>query len=188
MELDRQLLRNRERLIKDNTRCKNRIKAFLKLHGIDIPDIYSKGKWSKKFIVWLQQLKFQTDSGNKAMQIYLAELLFFDNQKKQVDKEVLNLSQSSRYTINVPLLLTIPSIGLLTAMTLLTEFGDVSRFKGLDELCSYCGIVPSCHNSGETEHTGRLSKRGNSTLKRILIECAWVAVKKDPALLLYYKQ
>jgi len=188
LELDRQLLRNRERLIKDNTRCKNRIKAFLKLHGIEIPDAYSNGKWSKKFIAWLQQLRFQTESGNKAIQIYLTELLFLDNQKKLVDKEVLILSKSSRYESNVSLLLTIPSIGLLTAMTLLTELGDISRFKGLDELCSYCGIVPNCHNSGEAEHIGRLSRRGNATLKRILIECAWVAVRKDPALLLYYKQ
>lgn len=76
LELNRQLLRNREWLIKDSTRCKNRIKAFLKLHGVDIPDTYSKGKWSKKFIAWLQQLKFQTHSGNKAMEIYLNELLF----------------------------------------------------------------------------------------------------------------
>jgi len=73
-------------------------------------------------------------------------------------------------------------------MTLLTELGDIGRFRGVDELCSYCGIVPNCHNSGEAEHIGRLSRRGNATLKRILIECAWVAVRKDPALLLYYKQ
>lgn len=188
LELDRQLLRNRERLIKNSTRCKNRIKAFLKLHGIEIPGAYSKGVWSKKFIAWLQQLKFQADSGNKAMQIYVTELMFLEEQKKLVDKEVLILSESPRYNGNVTLLLTIPSIGLLTAMILLTELGDITRFKGLDELCSYCGIVPNCHNSGETERTGGLSRRGNSTLKRMLIECAWVAVRKDPALLLYYKQ
>ena len=188
LELDRQLLRNRERLIKDSTRCKNRIKAFLKLHGIEIPDEYGNGKWSKKFIAWLQQLKFQTESGNKAMQNYLAEFVFLENQKKLVDKEVLALSRSSQYNGNVLLLMTIPSIGLLTAMILLTELGDILRFKGLDELCSYCGIVPNCHSSGEMEHTGGLSRRGNSTLKKLLIECAWVAVRKDPALLLYYKQ
>ncbi|MBX2920658.1 MAG: IS110 family transposase [Chitinophagaceae bacterium] len=56
------------------------------------------------------------------------------------------------------LLVTIPSIALLTAMILLTEIGDIRRFKGLDELCSYCGIVPNCHSSGETEHTGNLTK------------------------------
>ena len=73
-------------------------------------------------------------------------------------------------------------------MILLTEIDDINRFKRLDELCSYCGIVPNCHSSGERESVGELSRRGNAIIKRILIECAWVAVKKDPALLLYYKQ
>jgi transposase len=188
LELDRQLLRTRERLIKDATRYKNRIKALLKLHGIDIPGIYSKGKWSKKFIEWLQKINLQTDSGTRSLQLYLAEFLFLDNQKKQVGADILRLSRSIRYRDNVSLLVTIPSIALLTAMILLTEIGDINRFKRLDELCSYCGIVPNCHSSGETEYTGGLSKRGNTTIKKVLIECAWVAVRKDPALLLYYKQ
>lgn len=55
-------------------------------------------------------------------------------------------------------------------MILLTELGDISRFKGLGELCSYSGIAPNCHNSGETEHTEHLSKRGNATIKRILVD------------------
>ena len=73
-------------------------------------------------------------------------------------------------------------------MILLTELGNIKRFKRLDDLCSYCGIVPNCYNSGETERAGGLTRRGNATVKRVLIECAWVAIKKDPALLLYYKE
>ena len=98
------------------------------------------------------------------------------------------MSKTERYNTNAALLQTIPSIGLLTAMILLTEIGDINRFKRFDELCSYCGIVPNCHSSGESENTGGLSRRGNGTIKTVLIECAWVAIRKDPALLLYYKQ
>lgn len=86
------------------------------------------------------------------------------------------------------LVVTIPSIGLISAMTLLTEIGDIKRFKTIDQLCSYCGLTPLIHNSGETERTGGLSRRGNAFIKPILIECAWMAIRKDPALLLYYKQ
>ncbi|HRP32181.1 MAG TPA: transposase [Agriterribacter sp.] len=149
VELDRQLLRTREQLIADSTRCKNRIKAFLKLHGITIPDEYSNGKWSKKFIVWLQQLKFQTESGNKAMQIYLSEFVLLENQKKLVTKEVLVLSQSSQYNGSVFLLMTIPSIGLLTAMILLTELGDITRFKGVKTLSAF-GLLYSTSNTPKT--------------------------------------
>lgn len=188
LELDRQLLRSREQLTKDSTRIKNRIKAILKLQGIAIPEKYSEGKWSKAFIKWLNEIDFKSVSGKLSMQTQINELVFLEEQKKKIDTAIKELSKTERYNTNAVLLQTIPSIGILTAMILLTEIGDINRFKRLDELCSYCGIVPNCHSSGKSENTGGLSRRGNCTIKTVLIECAWVAVKKDPALLLYYKQ
>jgi transposase len=189
LELDRQLLRSRKLLTRDTTRIKNRIKAILKLQGIVIPSEYKEGKtWSKKFIEWLKKVDFGSISGNLAMQTQVKELIFLAERKKETDDVIKQLSQSNRYALNAALLQSIPAIGPMTAMILLTEIGDIHRFRRLDELCSYCGVVPNCHNSGETESTGKLSRRGNSIVKDALIECAWVAVRKDPALLLYYKK
>jgi len=187
-ELDRQLLRSREQLTKDTTRIKNRIKAVLKLQGIEVPPEFKEGKWSSAFIKWLRAIEFKSISGKMSMLTHINELDFVAGQKKQLDIAIKQLSATEYYKANVKLLQSIPSIGLLTAMVLLTEIGDINRFKRLEELCSYCGIVPNCHSSGETESTGRISKRGNAIIKTVLIECAWVAVRKDPALLLYYKQ
>ena len=188
LELDRSLIRSRHQLTKDSTRVKNRIKAILKLQGIEVPDEYHEGKWGKKFITWLRSLQLGSVSGNIALQTPINELCFLEEQKKQVDRAIKELSATDRYENNLRLLQTIPSIGLLTAMILLTEIGDMSRFKRLDELCSYCGLVPTSHDSGDTERTGGLSRRGNGLVKKVLIECAWTATKKDPALSLYYKQ
>lgn len=187
-ELDRQLLRSREQLIKDSTRIKNRIKSILKLHGIEQPSTDKAGSWGKTFIKWLQQIDFKSTSGQLAMHTQIDELNFLQEKKKKIDLAIKELSQTPSYNTNVKLLQSIPSVGLLTAMILLTEIGDINRFKRLDELCSYCGIVPNCHSSGDAEKTGGLSRRGNSTIKKVLIECAWIVIKKDPALLLYYKQ
>lgn len=188
LEMDRQLMRNRGLLIKDSTRIKNRIKSILKLQGIAIPAQYKEGTWSKVFIKWVGEINFGSVSGKMTMQTHINELLFLEEQKKQVDIGIKELSKTERYRSNLKLLQSIPSIGLLTGMILLTEIGDITRFSRLDELCSYCGIVPNCHSSGENERIGGLTRRGNSIIKRVLIECAWVAVKKDPALLLYYKE
>lgn len=188
LELDRQLLRSREQLTKDGTRIKNRIKAILKLQGIEIPTDFKEGRWSKPFVLWLGKIAFNSISGKMAMLAHINELNFVEIQKKELDAAIKQLSVTERYSTNSKLLQSIPSIGLLTSMILLTEIGDINRFKRLDELCSFCGIVPNCHSSGETENTGHLTKRGNGIIKKVLIECAWVAVKKDPALLLYYKQ
>src|SRR5690606_24159066 len=84
-------------------------------------------------------------------------------------------------------LIRIPGIGLLTAMVLLTEIGDVNRFKGLNELAAYLGLIPNCHDSGETKRVGSNTKRGNVYLKYILIEASWMCLRYDPSMLLAYK-
>jgi transposase len=187
-EFDRLLVRSRVGLAKDMTRVKNRIKALLKLQGIIIPDKYSEGNWNRAFINWLKQIEFGYPSGKLALDNLLSEYDFFKKRKLETDAAIRKLSQTDYYKNNLELLLSIPSIGRLTGMILLTELGNIKRFKRLDDLCSYCGIVPNCHSSGETERDGGLTRRGNAIVKRVLIECAWVAIKKDPALLLYYKE
>lgn len=187
-EADRQLLRSRAKITKDATVVKNRIKAFLKVRGIEIPAEYNEGRWSHIFIGWLESLSFSASSNKIALTAYIDELKFLINKQKQLLQGIVDLSKTEYYASNVKLLKTIPSIGSLSAMILLTEIGDISRFKKPEHFFSYCGITPNCHSSGDKEYIGSMGKRGNSILKTLLIECSWVAVRKDPALLLYYKQ
>lgn len=187
-EADRLLLRTRTNIVRDVTMVKNRIKAFLKINGITVPDSHKNGNWTKSFITWLQSLKF-AEAGEKAsFDVYIGEAIYLIEREKQLRVTIGNLSVSERYASNMKQLLSIPSIGLVAAMTILTEIGDIRRFRKLDHLCSYCGLTPNSHSSGETERIGGISRRGNPFIKGILIECAWMAIRKDPALLLYYKQ
>ena len=187
-EADRQLVRSRAKITKDITVVKNRIKAFLKVRGIEIPESFSERSWSQTFIAWLGSLEFSAPSNKIALSAYIDELKFLLDKQKQLLKAIAELAKTDRYKNNMRLLKTIPSIGSLSAMTILTEIGDINRFKKPEHLFSYCGITPNCHNSGESFNTGGVSKRGNATIKTLLIECSWIAVRNDPALLLYYKQ
>jgi transposase len=188
LESDRQLLRSRSKIVRDTTSVKNRIKAFLKLKGINVPVAYKSNKWSKKFISWLQGIDLGNISAQTAFNSYLNELNFLLEQQRQLIKAIEILANSDNYSININLLRTVPAIGLLSAMTILTELGSIERFQKQDHLYSYCGLTPDCHSSGDVERIGKVSRRGNIFIKTVLIECAWVAVRKDPALLLYYKQ
>jgi transposase len=187
-EADRQLVRSRAKITKDITVVKNRIKSFLRVRGVEIPEPFSERSWSRAFIVWLSSLEFSSSSNKIALAVYIDELVFLIDKQKQLLKGISELSKTEHYKNNMRLLKTIPSIGSLSAMTILTEIGDINRFKKSEHLFSYCGITPNCHNSGERENIGNMSKRGNATLKTMLIECSWIAIKKDPALLLSYKQ
>lgn len=185
-EADRQILRSRAKIVKDIIVVKNRIKGFLKFKGIVVPDQYHD-RWSRAFIAWMRELPL-LQSDQIALAVYVDELVFLTEKKKSLQTAIINLAAEDRYWDNVKLLKSVPSIGLLAAMTILTEVGDINRFAKLEHLCSYCGLTPDTHSSGENERVTGMSRRGNSTVKTILIECAWMAMRKDPAMLLFYKR
>ena len=59
-------------------------------------------------------------------------------------------------------------------MTLLAEFGDISRFDSPRELMGYLGLVPCVHDSGQRRgRHGRITRAGNGHARRILVESAW---------------
>jgi transposase len=63
---------------------------------------------------------------------------------------------------------------------------DILRFRNLDQLCSFVGLVPSTNSSGEKENVGRITRRNNRFLRSIIVEAAWMASRKDPSLLYSY--
>jgi len=65
---------------------------------------------------------------------------------------------------------------------------DMGRFKTLEKLASYVGLVPSVQSSDETEINLGISQRRNKYLRSMLVEAAWIAVKKDPALTMKFNQ
>jgi transposase len=103
-----------------------------------------------------------------------------------ITRSIRTLANSDEYNQNVRLLKTVPGIRTLTAMTLLTELYEISRFKTLDKLCSYVGLIPDTNSSGETDLNTGITNRRNAQLRGILIESSWVAVRKDPALLMTF--
>lgn len=79
----------------------------------------------------------------------------------------------------VRLMMTIPGIGFLTALTLYAEICDIERFPSPDKLAHYCSLVPRVHSSGG--HTSMDKEtRANKWLKWILIEAAWSHVSFCP--------
>ena len=185
---DRSLVRLREWLIKDQTRLKNRIKGSLNFYGEIVPEADCEKYWSGKYIEWIEGLTMLRPSGKSAMQELLEELKEIRKRIAKITKEIKAMSMEDKYAGNIKLLNTIPGIGILSSMIILTELIDINRFGNLDRLNCYVGLIPSEHSSGEEEHKGEMIHRGNSSLKRILVECAWIAVRKDPRLALEFKK
>jgi transposase len=186
---DRMLVRMRGTLVKDLSRNKNRIKSLLHFHGVKIPENFiGKNYWSKIWISWLESLHFNNDSGDFTMKLILEHV---EEQRKRllkVNRKIRVLSKTDRYCKSARLLQGIPGIGLISAMVILTELERIDRFKSLDKLCAYIGLIPSTNSSGDSEIEGDLTPRGHSNLRRTIIESAWTAARTDPALTMKYNQ
>ena len=77
---------------------------------------------------------------------------------------------------------SVPGIGLIHARQLANELGDMTQFKNEKQLFSFTGLTPSEHSSGEHVRQRHITRQGNSLLRNILVEAAWIAITKDPSL------
>ncbi|MBW6481439.1 MAG: IS110 family transposase [Vicingaceae bacterium] len=180
---DRSLLRTRSALVKDLVRNKNRTKSFLYFHGIEIPESFSKQTvWSKKFINWLNAIEMTEQSGKDALNAIVGASIDLRASVLRVTKQITALSKTKEYLEQVTLLRSVPGIGLLTAMIILTELETINRFESFDKLCGFIGLIPSIHSSGENDVVGNITRRGHSVLRGAIIESAWIAARLDPAL------
>jgi len=181
----RSLVRQRGCLVRDRQRIMHRIKSHLSYYGIECEVLEWRQEWSGKHIQWLdQQARQQQD---QALSWMLQELAWMRKLEKDVLKQLRQLAKEAPYKVAVDLLLSVPGVGLKSALVILTEIGlDFKRFSKFDGLCAYCGLMPDTSSSGEQERIGDLTHRGNRRLRCILIECAWAAIKRDPELALAY--
>lgn len=185
---DRTLVRMRYTLVKELTRNKNRIKSFLHFHGIEIPEIFEKSQWSGKFIQWLKEIEMKESSSKITLSLLVTIVIEIRKMLLELTKQIIVLSRTVLYLKRVILLRSIPGIGLITSMLILTELENILRFSTLDKLCSFIGLVPSTHASGESDPTGKITKRAHSKLRTALVESAWTAVRFDPALTLSFNK
>ena len=185
---DRSLLRTRTMLVKDLARYKNRIKSFLYFYGINIDDSFKdpQSHWSNRFMSWLESIDMGEESGKEALLVLISECKNLRSSILNITKQVRQLSQTETYKEQVVLLRSVPGIGLLTAMIILTELETINRFRNIDKMCGYIGLVPSTKSSGEKERTGDITPRGHNVLRTAIIESSWTAIRNDPALMKSY--
>ena len=191
LEADRALVRHRFRLSKEVARTKNRVKSLLFQFGIDIPERFTQSQtryWSRVYLDWLKNLELNQPCLRETLDSHLRTGEWLRQELLLVNRKIRSLSLTDAYRGDYLLLISIPGIGLHTAMFFLVQIGDMRRFKCLDYLCNYVGLVPSMHSSGDKQWTGKMVKRGRKDLKIMLIEASWKAIGADPALMAKYNE
>lgn len=190
MEELRCLVRYRKTLVRDISRNKRRVKSFLYFYGIKIPEELNSSSihWSGRFTSWLETIRTTTVYGEMVLSEIINTTQHMRSRLLLIERQLRELSKNEKLGVLVSLLRSVPGIGLVVSMTFLTELCDINRFKTLDQLCSYVGLVPTTNSSGDKEKTGKITPRSNKQLRNCLVEAAWRAAKQDPALALKYNE
>ena len=134
----------------------------------------TKTLWTLKHRTWLNQLQ-QEVTGPLAtvLRTELQHLEYLETQRNSLDVEIESYARRPPYRQAVQALSCLRGVKTLTAMILLTEIGDIHRFRSPRAFMAWVGLVPEERSSGSRERRGKITKAGNSHVRRILIEAGW---------------
>jgi transposase len=176
----RALIAHRRQLVKQQTRLKNQLHSVLHRHHITLPQGEPFATHNR---AWWRNLPLSPTERLQVQQA-LATLIHIQQQLADVEAELHRLSTQEPWRDDVPYLVQLPGIGLLTAMTILAAIGNIPRFPSAKHLVGYAGLGAGVHDSGQTHRDHGITKQGRRDLRRVLMEAAWVAVQKSP----YWKE
>jgi transposase len=183
----RSLFRLRQSKARDLTRTTNRLKSFLSYCGIRFSQDFDGREYiSAKVMTWLSQVEMASEAGKIALHKYMDDLVYHRGQLLKITKALRKQIQT-KYHEPYECLLTVPGIGAITAIALLAEIGDFNRFDNHAQYCSFLGLVPWENSSGDRVHIKGMQPRSNKHLRPLIVEASWVAIKKEPYLLKYYR-
>ena len=174
----REYLRARSDLVQIRTMLKNRIHAVLHRRGILTPaklDLFTSA--GRRF---LDQVDVD-EAGRTILVRYLSGMDHMDTIIDESTRSLREQARQPRWQRPAALLQTIPGIGLITALTILAELGDLRRFHRRAAVANYAGLVPVTRQSDETSYFGGITRRGSNHLRQTLTEAAWVAVGRVPS-------
>jgi transposase len=180
----REHLRARSDLVRTRTMLKNRVHALLHRRAILAPESDLFTKAGRKF---LEDLKLD-DAGRAILQRYLQAMDRISGLVEESDASLRDLARHSRWCKPVALLRSMPGIGLITALTILAELGNLKRFRSRSAVANYAGLIPVIRNSNEKRFSGEITRRGSTHLRGVLMEAAWIAKPRVPAYLALFER
>lgn len=177
----RGLIETRQKLVGRRVALQNRIRAILVGQGLPAPS--GAKAWTAIGLTGIAQ-HAQPLADCAALELWrgrlhlaLAEL---EHVKALLDQAEKKLDALAKDNAGVQLLETIPGVGPRTAEAIVAFLPEPERFGTAKHVSAYGGLVPRQYQSADTDHRGRITKRGPRTLRKLLVECAWVMLRYNP--------
>jgi transposase len=177
----RDLVRAREAAKKDQQRARHRLGKFLLRHGRR-PSTAMQS-WTARHLTWVKTVHFAHPAQEATLLDYLHEVEHMANRLERLERAIDDAAKSApeRMRAVIDALQALRGVALISAVTIATEVGELSRFAKPRQLMGYSGAVASEDSSGERIRRGGITKAGNAHLRRVVVEAAW-AYRHRPAI------
>jgi transposase len=158
LEAARDLVRAREDARLDRMRDRHRLSKFCLRHERRLPT----SSWTVVRRKWLSEQRFEFAAQQQTFDTYLHTVDLVDARIEALERAIRETADQEPWRVLVGRLRCLRGVDTLTALALVTEIGDFSRFRNAAELMAFVGLVPSEHSSGEQRRQGSITKVGNS--------------------------
>ena len=169
-EAMRDLVRARATAMRMLSKSRQHLQAFLLKHG----RIYAgKKSWTLAYRRWLTTIRFDYPAQQIVLQDYVHAVQDAEERVTRLTGQIEALLPDWSLAPVVRAIQAMRGVAFLTAVTVVAEIGDFTRFANPRQLMAYLGLVPSEHSSGSSVRRGGITKAGNAMARRVLIEGAW---------------
>lgn len=168
-EAVRDLARARDDARADLQRCRHRLGKLLLRRGLH----YSGRNWTQAHRRWVDGLEWVQPAERVVVDDYLLAIDHLDARLIELDRQLTQIAETEPYRESVGWLRCFRGIDTLTAILILAELHDFRRFPSPRALMAYVGLVPGEDSSGEHHRRGRITRTGNTLVRRLLVETAW---------------
>jgi transposase len=169
-EAIRDLERARDDAKRAERSARHQLSKFLLRHGRWFE---GKSTWGPAHQAWLAQQKFDQPAQQDVMNDYRESVEMASARVGRLTKQLAERSATWERASLVTALQALRGVEMVSAGTLVAEVGDFRRFASASELMAFVGLVPSEHSTGGSRRQGRITRMGNSHVRRILVEAAW---------------
>ena len=176
------LVRLRCRYGKGIIATKNRLKGIFLFEGLAFPE----GKWSSRVINELKQVCYRQAVAFKVGEL-LRDFEYYRKEELTVKAEIRRFCRSNQeLKDDVGYLMSLPGVGWIVSTYILAAIGGRKHLKNTASTCHFFGLGPREHSTGELIRRGSITAAGDPTGRKMIIQAAWVAVRKDQALRDYF--
>jgi transposase len=168
-EAMRDLVRAREDAVAMQRQARQRLQALLLRNEIRY---VGKTAWTQAHRRWISKLKLPHPTQQIAFEEYVQAVHEASERLERLAKAILAQLEHWRWRPVVEALQALRGVSAIHAVRIVAELGDLHRFDSPRKLMGYLGLIPSEDSSGGRRRQGSITKAGNSSARRALVEAA----------------